>query len=148
MAQLNTVMLLADEFTENDYIKKEHTSLNFSVDPNEESHLGVLILSSVVFDKEEPVEDIFVEFRMFYLGTDHQIKLEGAKLTFPIVEKNMAYVEMYEPFSKKIYTKRSTVQIATVFPGEGQYVLMLVEKNSNNKVPNILDLRLIDVKYK
>ena len=61
----------------------------------------------------------------------------------------MSYLEVTEPVSKKIFTKRSVIQVATVFPGEGQYVLMLVKKNQySDTKPDVVDLQVIEVKYK
>lgn len=149
MAKLNAVMIMADEVNENNYIVQEHPSSCFVVDLKEEISWRIVVTSTVIFDKEETVEDVNLELRMFYLGNDNRIVSEGTRLTFPVVENKMSYLEVTEPVSKKIFTKRSVIQVATVFPGEGQYVLMLVKKNQySDTKPDVVDLQVIEVKYK
>ena len=150
MAQLNANMILADELDENNFIKKEHEEFKFLTKSQCEVKWHIVILSDVLFDIDEEVKNISVGFRMFYLGKDKKIKLEGNRLNFPIVEKDMLYTEITKPFNKKIFTKRTNIEVSTVFPGEGEYAMILLKNNENEDSDidsEILDIKIISVQF-
>lgn len=148
MAQINASIVLVEEFTENNNIAKEINPPRIKVDPNKESNWGIAVFSDVLFDIDEEVEPIKLEFKMLYLGHEGKVLQEGDSLEFPIVEKSMSYIEM-DPFRKKIYTKRTTIRIETMFPGEGSYALILLQKPQNPEEGDdkLIDIKIIDVAY-